>query len=59
MPILSTLSRYAADYLERRQRMRTYLEIASLPAEIQKDIGWSRTTQPHERVLRHLTQLGR
>ena len=43
MSFLSALTRYAADYRARRRRMNTYLEIASLPLEIQKDIGWSDT----------------
>lgn len=58
MSILSSLSRYAADYRERRRRMRTYMEIANLPVEIQKDIGWGQLDAPHERALRHLRQQG-
>jgi len=59
MSILSAFTRYASDYRQRRRRMRTYMEIASLPAEIQKDIGWGQADAPHERMLRHLKQLGR
>ena len=40
MSILNRLSRYATDYRARRRRVRTYIEITSLPREIQKDIGW-------------------
>ena len=40
MTILSTISRLAADYRARRRRLATYLEISSLPVELQKDIGW-------------------
>ena len=40
MSIVNSISRYAADYRARRRRLRTYLEISSLPREIQKDIGW-------------------
>lgn len=40
MSILNRLSRYATDYRARRLRARTYIEVTSLPREIQKDIGW-------------------
>ena len=40
MSILSTLTRLASDYRARRRRLGTYLEIAALPHELQKDIGW-------------------
>ena len=40
MSILNTFRSYVADQRARRRRLRTYLEIASLPREIQKDIGW-------------------
>lgn len=40
MSVLSTITRYAADYRARRRRMRTYMHLTSLPLEIQKDIGW-------------------
>ncbi|MEO3385590.1 hypothetical protein [Mesorhizobium sp. CAU 1741] len=41
MSILHSIVRYTVDYRTRRRRMNTYLEIASLPLEIQKDIGWT------------------
>lgn len=41
MSILTTISRAAADYRARRRRLQTYLELSSLPLEIQKDIGWT------------------
>ena len=59
MSILSRLSRYAEDYRARRQRMRTYMEIANLPAEIRKDIGWTNSSDARDRTVRHLQQLGR
>lgn len=40
MTILSSLSRFAADYRAARARQETERSIRSLPAEIQKDIGW-------------------
>ncbi len=40
MSILSAIGNYAADIRQRRLRARTYLEVTSLPREIQKDIGW-------------------
>jgi hypothetical protein len=49
MSILSVLSRYARDYRARRTRMRTSLRIASLPADIRKDIGWTGRDEPRRR----------
>lgn len=40
MSILSTLERFANEYRSARDRARTERIIRSLPAEIQKDIGW-------------------
>jgi len=40
MSILTTLGRFANDYRVARDRARTERIIRSLPAEIQKDIGW-------------------
>jgi hypothetical protein len=40
MSILSNLSRFASDYRAARARHQTERSIRSLPAEIQKDIGW-------------------
>ena len=40
MSILSSLSRFAADYKAARSRYLTERSIRALPAEIQKDIGW-------------------
>lgn len=40
MSILSNLSRFAADYKAARSRYLTEHSIRTLPAEIQKDIGW-------------------
>lgn len=58
MSLFATLHRYAVDYRQRRRRMRTYLEIASLAPEIQKDIGWRQPRHPHEPPLRHIGRLG-
>ena len=41
MSILSALLRYSEDYRARRRRLRTLMSIASLPADIRKDIGWT------------------
>lgn len=49
MSILSALSRYAGEYRARRRRLRTYMHIAGLPAEIRKDIGWTGRDEPGER----------
>jgi hypothetical protein len=40
MSLFETISQYATAYRARRRRYLTYLEISSLPREIQKDIGW-------------------
>lgn len=48
MSLFTTLHRLAADYRERRRRLRSYLEIASLSPEIQKDIGWRQAPHPDE-----------
>ena len=40
MSVFASIARFASDYLTRRRRMHTYLELLSLPPEIQKDIGW-------------------
>lgn len=40
MSILGRLSQYARNYKDRRERMWTYLQVSSLPHEMQKDIGW-------------------
>jgi hypothetical protein len=53
MSLFATLHRFAADYRERRRRLRTYLEIASLAPEIQKDIGWRQHPQSYEPLRRH------
>lgn len=49
MSILSLLSRYTRDFRARRRRMRTYMQIADLPAQIRKDIGWSGRDEPLDR----------
>lgn len=56
MSIMRTIGRLAADYRARRRRLATYLEISSLPLDIQKDIGWPDSTterrepqRPHSR----------
>lgn len=59
MSLFTTLHRYAADYRERRRRMRTYLEIADLSPEIQKDIGWRQAPRPHEPLPGRLRHIGR
>ncbi|MBA3447255.1 MAG: hypothetical protein H0T56_06560 [Pseudaminobacter sp.] len=40
MSILSTITRFAAEYQASRSRYLTERSVRSLPAEIQKDIGW-------------------
>ncbi len=40
MTLYSTLARVAADWRDARSEARTRRVIASLPAEIRKDIGW-------------------
>lgn len=40
MSVFSAIGRYANAYRERRRQLQTYMEISSLPREIQKDIGW-------------------
>jgi hypothetical protein len=40
MSIMTTLSRFAADYRAARARHETECSVRSLPLEIQKDIGW-------------------
>lgn len=40
MFILSTISRIVSDFSAARARYRTERAIGSLPAEVQKDIGW-------------------
>lgn len=40
MSILHTLGRLASQYRIHRLRLSTYAEIAALPPEIRKDIGW-------------------
>lgn len=59
MSLFTTLHRLAADYRERRRRMRTYLEIADLAPEIQKDIGWRQAPRPYETQLDRLRHIGR
>ncbi|MEO4000046.1 hypothetical protein [Mesorhizobium sp. CAU 1732] len=48
MTIFSTLSQIASEYRARRRRLSTYLEISSLPREIQKDIGWPGSFNPQK-----------
>lgn len=48
MTILSTLFGFTAGYRERRRRLRTYMTVASLPAEIRKDIGWGGVDHRHD-----------
>lgn len=40
MSIMTRLGRLAADYRAARARFETERSINSLPAEIQRDIGW-------------------
>lgn len=40
MTLYSTLSRVAADWRDARSAARTRRILASLPAELRKDIGW-------------------
>lgn len=50
MSLFGSIARFASDYRARRRRMSTYLELLSLPPEIQKDIGW-RTEEDLPRQL--------
>jgi hypothetical protein len=52
MSILSRISRLASDYRARRRRLATYLEISSLPHDIQKDIGWPDGMEERREPLR-------
>jgi hypothetical protein len=40
MSILSSIGRFAAEFSAARARHQTERTIRSLPAELQKDIGW-------------------
>ena len=40
MSILSSIGRLAAEFSAARARHQTEMTIRSLPAELQKDIGW-------------------
>ena len=40
MSIFGTFDRYLTSYRRLRQRVRAERMISSLPAEVQKDIGW-------------------
>ncbi len=40
MSIFSSIGRIAAEFSAARARLRTERAIRSLPAELQKDIGW-------------------
>ena len=53
MSILNTISRLASDYRARRRRLATYLEISSLPHDIQKDIGWPDAVDERREPLRY------
>lgn len=52
MSILSTLGRLAHDYSAARARYMTERAIRSLPAELQKDIGWPDAVE--ERTVRRI-----
>ena len=53
MSVLSTISRLASDYRARRRRLAAYLQISSLPHDIQKDIGWPDSIDERREPLRH------
>lgn len=59
MSILSTLTRLASDYRARRRRLGTYLEIAALPHELQKDIGWPDAMADEDGPRRHVARRNR
>lgn len=49
MSILSTIGRIAAEFSVARARYLTERQILSLPAELQKDIGWPDASQREPR----------
>lgn len=56
MSILNTITGYAHELRARRLRARTYLEITSLPREIQKDIGWPDAYAPSDAQARSFSR---
>ena len=58
MSIMRTIDSIARDYRARRRRLATYLEISSLPLEIQKDIGWPDFTDGREELARPRRRVG-
>jgi hypothetical protein len=52
MSLFGSIARMASDYRTRRRRMHTYLELLSLPPEIQKDIGWPTEEEMPRRLAR-------
>lgn len=56
MTLYSTLARVAADWRDARSAAHTRRIIASLPAEVRKDIGWPDATDGGLR--RHLDRAG-
>ena len=53
MSVLSTISRLASDYRARRRRLAASMRIASLPHDIQKDIGWPDGIEERREPMRH------
>lgn len=47
MSIISVIGRIASDFSAARARYQTERAIRSLPAELQKDIGWPETVDSH------------
>lgn len=56
MTLYSTLARVAADWRDARSAAHTRRIIASLPAEVRKDIGWPDAIDGEYR--RHLDRAG-
>jgi hypothetical protein len=52
MSVYSVLSHLAAEWREAREQARTRRIIDSLPAEVQKDIGWPDTHAIREAARR-------
>jgi hypothetical protein len=59
MSILKRFDHYMAGVRARRDLARTERMIASLPAEVQRDIGWTRVYEDaHNRLVRERARLG-
>jgi hypothetical protein len=59
MSILNTFDHYLIGFRTRRDQARTERMIASLPPEVQKDIGWPRAYEDaHHRLIRENGRYG-